>query len=431
MIESPNPHPAAFRKRDWLIVLTLAAVQFTHMVDFVIIMPLGDGMMTEFKITPRQFSYVIGVYGLAAGIASLLASFVADRFDRKWILAGSYAGFGVSTMLCGLASNYELMLGSRLLAGAFGGVASGAIMAIIGDAFRPEQRGKATGVVMSAFAVASVAGLPVGLYLAGAFGRGVPFLTLAGISLGVLAMIGFALPAFRAHLGYERRDVLSEFTLAVREPRHLMAFLFTTTLVMGTFTVASFLGPYYLAMNHNRGWTEHRELAIIYFVAGLATFLSMSVVGKFSDRYGKRNVFTVMVTASLLMCLVVTNVVPTSLWLATVLLTLFMVVAVGRMVPAQAMLIGVPLARNRGAFTSLNSATQNAATGLAPVVAGLMMTKHPDGTLTGYPLVGLFGAAAALASILVARRLKPVLVPTAVPAVEPAVAEEREAVAAV
>ena len=210
--------------------------------------------------------------------------------------------------MCGLANNYELMIGSRLLAGAFGGVASGAIMAIIGDAFRPEQRGKATGVVMSAFAVASVAGLPVGLYLAGAFGRGVPFLTLAAISLGVLALIVFALPAFRAHLAYQRRNVLSEFVTAVREPRHLTAFLFTTTLVMGTFTVASFLGPYYLAMN--RGWTEHRELAIIYFVAGLATFLSMGVVGKFSDRYGKQRVFTVMVTASLVMCLVVTNIVP-------------------------------------------------------------------------------------------------------------------------
>ena len=429
MIESPNPHPAAFRRRDWIIVLTLAAVQFTHMVDFVIIMPLGDGMMSEFRIQPNQFSYIVGVYGISAAVASLLASLVSDRFDRKLMLAGSYAGFLVATALCGLANNYPLMLASRALAGAFGGVAAGAIMAIIGDAFRPEQRGKATGVVMSAFSVASVAGLPVGLYLAGAFGRGVPFLTLAGISVGVLALILAYLPSFRAHLLYQRRDVFSEFASAVREPRHLTAFLFTTLVVMGAFTVASFLGPYYLASNKGRGWTEHRELAIIYFVAGLATFASMSVIGRLSDRFGKRQLFTVMVSVSLLMCLVVTNVVPTTLWLATTLLTLFMVAAVGRMVPAQAMLIGVPLARNRGAFTSLNSATQNAATGLAPVIAGLMMTQHADGTLSGYPLVGLFGAAAALASIGVARFLKPVEPAAAVVATPPAEVAEREAVA--
>lgn len=431
-----STRPGGFSRRDWGVVLVLAAVQFTHMVDFVIIMPLGDKMMDAkegFGISPDQFSYVIGVYGLAAGVASLLASLVFDRFDRKHVLIASYAGFAVSTFLCGLADSYALMLASRASAGAFGGLAAAAIMAIIGDAFRPDQRGKATATVMSAFAVASVAGLPAGLYLAGRFDRGAPFVALAGLSLFVLAGIAWVLPAFRAHLLYARRNVLAEFAVVVREPRHQFAFVFTLSLVLGTFTVASFLGPYFLAANRAAGWTEHRELAIVYFVGGLLTFLSMGVIGRVADRYPKRSVFLVMGGISLVLCLVVTTVPPSSLFVATVMLSAFMVAAVGRMVPAQAMLIGVPLARNRGAFMSLNTAVSNLSTGLAPVIAGLLLTKHADGTLSGYPLVGAFSAAAAGVSLWLSKYLRPVVAAqeSAAPAAVPAAAEVAEQVAAV
>ena len=389
-----------FTRADWTLVAVLAAVQFTHMVDFVIIMPLGKRLMTEFEINDAQFSYIIGAYGLAAGVASLLASLVFDRFDRKLVLGVSYGGFVLATLFCGLSRTYPEMLASRAVAGAFGGLAAAAIMAIIGDAFGPKKRGTATGAVMSAFAVASVAGLPAGLYLAGRFNRGTPFEALAVLGLVVLAAIFALVPKFREHLKYARANVLAEFELAVSEPRHLVAFLFTLTLVFGTFTVASFLGPHFLRVND--AWTEDHELAIVYFVGGFATLITMNVVGRVADRFPKRLVFTVMASVSAVLCLVVTNVTPSTLPLATILLCSFMVFAVGRMVPAQALIIGVPQARNRGAFMSLNTATSNFCTGLAPVVAGLV------GGSEHYWRVGIVGAVFATLSIVVAKFVRPV-----------------------
>jgi predicted MFS family arabinose efflux permease len=181
------------------LLLVLIAIQFTHMVDFVIIMPLGDRLRRELGITPDQFGAVVASYAWAAGIASLLASMVMDRFDRRSVLLTMYAGFGLSTLFCGLAPNYEMLLLSRTLAGVFGGLAAVSLMAVIGDVFPPEKRGRATGAVVSSFAVATIVGLPIGLMLAAHFGRWAPFVALAGLS-AIVWLDGFAfLPPVRDH----------------------------------------------------------------------------------------------------------------------------------------------------------------------------------------------------------------------------------------
>src|SRR5690348_6176590 len=156
-----QPAPGRLTRSEWGLLLVLVAIQFTHMVDFVIIMPLGDRLRRELGISPEQFGAVVAAYAWAAGIASLLASFVMDRLDRKTVLLAMYAGFGLSTLFCGLAPTYEWLLVSRTLAGVFGGLAAVALMSVIGDLFPPEKRGRATGAVISSFAVASIAGLPI------------------------------------------------------------------------------------------------------------------------------------------------------------------------------------------------------------------------------------------------------------------------------
>lgn len=134
-----NSPVARITRSEWALILVLVAIQFTHMVDFVIIMPLGGRLMRELELSESQFAHIVSAYAWAAGIASLLASFVMDRFDRKIVLLAMYAGFGVSTIVCGLASNYTGLLLSRTLAGGFGGTAAVALMAVIGDIFPPES----------------------------------------------------------------------------------------------------------------------------------------------------------------------------------------------------------------------------------------------------------------------------------------------------
>ncbi len=392
-----------FSRAQWGLIIILAAVNFTHMVDFVIMMPLGERLMHELAISPDQFGRVVAVYAFAAAFAGLLGSPVVNRFDRKSVLLWMYAGFTASTLFCGLAGSYELLLVSRIFAGIFGGLASATIMAVIGDAFPPHRRGTATGAVMSSFAVASVAGLPIGLLLAGEFGRGTPFVVLAALSVGVWVAAWLGMPTMLGHLTAKRPSAWDEFQEVVRKPAHLWAFAFTFSLVLGTFTVASFIGPYLMSLN---GWKE-QDVAVIYLVAGLGTLVGMNVVGRASDKLGKRPVFLVMAGTAMVLCVVVTNLPKTPLWVAAGVMSLFMIFAAGRMVPAQAMLIGVAAPRLRGGFMSLNTAIQNLSTGLAPMIAGAVVMRDTDGTLVGYPLVGIIGASAAAVSLALSRFIHP------------------------
>ena len=397
------PSTARITRAEWGLILVLVAIQFTHMVDFVIIMPLGGRLMAELSLSARQFAQIVSAYAWAAGIASLLASFVMDRFDRKAVLLTMYAGFTLSTLFCGLAGAYEWLLVSRTLAGAFGGTAAVALMSVIGDVFPPEKRGRATGAVISSFAVASIAGLPAGLMLAEWFGRGMPFIALAGLSALVWILAWVKLPPIRGHLTAERPNRWAEFGEVVRHRDHLGAFAFSFFLVLGTFTVASFIGP---CLRANNGWTEE-DLAQIYFVAGVCTLIGMTVVGRLADRLPRLPLFRVLGFAALVMAIVVTHLPPGPLWVAALVMSAFMVFAAGRMVPVQAMLLGVPHPRNRGAFMSVYTSVQHAATGLAPMIAGALITVQPDGTMSGFPLVGYVAAGTAAISLLLAGLLKP------------------------
>jgi predicted MFS family arabinose efflux permease len=406
----PKPPNANLTRTEWALLLVLVAIQFTHMVDFVIIMPLGRRLQVELGISPEQFGYVVAAYAWAAGIASLLASFVMDRLDRKTVLLTMYAGFGLSTLYCGFAATYESLLLARTLAGVFGGLAAVALMAVIGDVFPPEKRGRATGAVISSFAVASIAGLPIGLLLAEAFGRGAPFIALAGLS-GAVWLVGWVrLPAIRGHLSAARRHPVAEFAAVAREPNHLWGFAFSFFLVLGTFTVASFIAPVLSAAN---GWGEGK-LAVVYLVAGLCTLLGTNVIGRLADRLPRLGLFRFLGGAALVMALVVSNLPPVPLWGGVLAVAGFMVFAAGRMVPAQAMMLGASTPAVRGAFMSLNTAVQHLATGLAPTIAGLILIETPEGKLEGFPVVGLVSAAAAGASLVLAGRLRPV--PQTVPA---------------
>lgn len=398
-----SPAPRLTRP-EWALLFVLMAIQFTHMVDFVIIMPLGHRLQIELRISTEQFGLVVAAYAWAAGIASLLASFVMDRFDRKSVLLTMYAGFGLSTLFCGLAPDYEMLLLSRTLAGVFGGLASVALMAMIGDVFPPEKRGRATGAVISAFAVATILGLPVGLWLTPPFGRGAPFIVLAGLSAVVWVVGMVRLPAVRGHLDAPRRHPVTEFLAVAQEPNHRWGFVFTFFLVLGTFTVASFIAPVMMATND---WDES-QLAWVYMAAGSCTLLGTGLIGRLADRFPRLILFRILGGGALVMAIVVSNLPPVPLFVAALAVSGFMVFAAGRMIPAQAMMLGAAAPAVRGAFMSLNTAVQHLATGLAPVIAGAILTKTPDKKLEGFWMVGVVSAVTAAVSLLVAGRLKPV-----------------------
>jgi DHA1 family inner membrane transport protein len=394
--------PPKITRGEWALILVLVAIQFTHMIDFVIIMPLGKRLMAELDIGPTEFGWIVAVYAIAAGVASFVGCLAMDRFDRRSVLLSMYGGFALSTLLCGLSPSYVWLLVARTLAGVFGGLASVSIMAVIGDVFPAEKRGRATGALTSAFAVASVVGLPIGLVLADHFGRGAPFVVLAALSAVVWVLAAVRLPQVRGHLADVRGGTWAEFRAVVAEPNHRRAFAFSFFLALGTFTVASFIAPYFSTLN---GWTEN-DMAVLYCAAGVFTLIGMGFVGRMADRFPRLTLFRVLGGVTAVAALIVTNLPPGPLWVGAAVFSLFMVSAAGRMVPAQAMLLGAARPQNRGAFMSLNTAVQHLSTGIAPLIAGTLVTKHADGTMTGFPAVGLVAVLFTLISLLLAGRVR-------------------------
>jgi predicted MFS family arabinose efflux permease len=399
--------------RERLLLLTLAAIQFTTTLDFLIIMPLGPQYMRVFHVNPRQFGLIVSSYGISAGISGLAAGFFLDRFDRKWALLWLYMGFTLGTLFCGLAPTYPLLVASRFAAGAFGGVVGAVILAIIGDVIPGPRRGAAMGLVMSSFSVASIIGIPIGLSLAddtghlnlfGFSGWHLPFIALAVLSALILLGVALVTPPLRGHMEHAQDEHPVARTLAVMlHPDHQKAFVFMAALTCAGFCVFPYISPYMVA---NVGLTEP-QLRWIYLCGGLCTLFTMNWVGRWADRSGKLRVFVITSLTTTVPILALTNLPRVPLAVAIAVSTLLMICMSSRFVPAMAMITATVEARYRGGFMSINSAVQQLSMGLASFVTGQILGQNERGEVTRFPINGLLSLACVYSCIYLARFLKP------------------------
>jgi predicted MFS family arabinose efflux permease len=391
-------------QNERLVLLLLAAIQFTTNLDFLIVLPLGPQYMRVLHISPAQFNLMVAAYAIAAGISGVAAGFFLDRFDRKTALLWLFLGFAAGTLLCALAPTYHLLVAARAIAGMFGGVTGAVILAIVGDVIPEYRRGEAMGLVMSAFSVASIFGVPLGLVLASDFNWHVPFFFIAGISMPILMAVFRFVPALRGHLEQARDQHPAARMLAVlMEPSHQMAFLFMAVLTCAGFTIFPTLATY---MVYNVGLTE-KQLPFIYLTGGLCTFFSMNLVGRWADRAGKLRVFTLMSLAASVPIIALTNLPRVPLFAALATSTLLMICMSGRFVPAMAMMTATVESRYRGGFMSVNSSVQQFSCGLAAWISGGIIGLGPNQEITHYPMAGLVSLACVLLCIWLARFLRP------------------------
>lgn len=415
-------HHALTPGRERATLLVLGAVQFTHILDFMIMMPLGAQLMAVFNITPAQFTHLVAAYGFAAALSGLAGGFVMDRFDRKRALLFLYAGFIVATLACGLAPTPSALLGARLAAGAFGGLVGSLVTAMIGDIVPPARRGRAMAFVMAAFPVASILGVPLGLVLAAKFGWHAAFYFLAGCGAIVLAIAAFELPPIRTAVhGHQPWRQMREI---VSHGVHLRAFALGTVLVLAGSVLIPFIAPSFIT---NVGLDEQMELPITYAVGGLATALSTPIVGWISDHRDKLRVLSVMSVAAAIVVFFITRMGASSVMYASLMMALLMVTMSGRFAPAMTMITNAVGPRYRGGFMSVNAALQQAAIGMGNLLAGLFITRTPEGKLLGMPLLGYVSMAFFILTILVAAELRAaaphVSTPGGKPAIPPAPSE--------
>jgi predicted MFS family arabinose efflux permease len=391
-------------KSELGLLFVLALVQFTHIIDFMIVMPLGAQFMTIFSITPKQFSWIVSSYSATAFVAGFLSALFIDRFDRKYALLLLYVGFILGTFACSQASSYVFFLLARMLTGAFGGVLAALILSIVGDVIPFSRRGRAMSVIMTAFSAASVIGVPLGLYLAAQFNWKMPFLATALFSSVVGVLIFFVVPTMKKHL-QEKQHRENPFVVLAKiaqNSNQLQALLFNVVLMLGHFTIIPFIAPY---MQLNIGFSDF-QITYVYLIGGLLTVFVLPVFGRLSDKFGHARVFAFASLGAVFSIFAITNLPPVSIPLALLVTSSFFVVASGRNVPALTLITSVVRPENRGSFLSIRSSINEASLAFSTIIAGSIVTEGAGGTLQNYAQVGYIAMAMSLLAILLARRIQ-------------------------
>lgn len=388
--------------RERALLYTLMVLQFTMIVDFMIMMPLSSQLMEAFSIQPAEFGLLVSSYSLAAGVSALIASSIADRFDRKHVLLFCYFGLIVATLGCGLADSYFLLLMARVVAGFFGGVMSAVTLAIVGDIIPLERRGRATGVVMLAFSLAAVAGVPLGLLIASHYHWQTPFLALTVLCTVVMFVAWSVVPSVRGHLEAAPPSFIESYRELLRVPNHWWGFITSALVMFGGFMIIPYIAP---ALVANAGLSNF-DLTYVYFVGGAVTLITRPIISSLTDKYTYANVFSWIVIISFIPIILVTQTLSVGLWWQLVIAALFFIFVSGRFIPSSALVTASCEPRFRGRVMAFNSAMQSLGSGSAALIAGMIMIKTEAGEILHYDWVGYISCAVGVLSIIAARRVK-------------------------
>ncbi len=390
--------------KEKIILLLLAAINFTHILDFMIMMPLGNYLMPYFNISSQQFSMLVAAYTFSAGISGFLAAFFVDKYDRKKVLLIGYTGFLIGTLCCALSPTYSILLISRILAGIFGGLIGAQVLSIVADLVPYERRGMAMGIIMAAFSVASVFGVPFGLYLANIFNWHGPFFFVAIWGTLLVPFLIRYLPKMDAHIHQNRENKVNPMVLIkdiIKDRDQVYALALSATIMLGHFLIIPFLNPF---MEFNKGFSKI-QTPMIYMVGGALTLITSPLLGKLADKIGKNRLFVGMAFVATIPIALITNLPAVSFYLVLTITGFWFVVSSGRMIPAQAIVSNVVSPERRGSFMSINSSVQQLFVGLASILAGFIVVKTANNTILHYEITGYISIAITFLSIFIAYKL--------------------------
>jgi MFS transporter, DHA1 family, inner membrane transport protein len=394
-------------KREKMILWILAGLNFTHILDFMIMMPLGNFLMPHFNISAQLFSWIVAAYPVSAFVSGMITAFYVDRFDRKKVLLAAYTGFLIGTLCCGLAPDPYFLMAARILTGLFGGLIGAQVLSIVADTFAYEKRGRAMGTIFMAFSVASVFGVPFSLYLARLISWHAPFIFIALVGIVIIPLIVKFLPPMTIHLKpveereSGRPDVKKVLTEMFNNKAQMMALILSGALMMGHFMIIPFVNPY---MEFNVGFTK-TQTPLVYMVGGACAMIASPIIGRMADKYGKLRIFMISLFLSLIPIFLITNMPRIPFYYVLMVMGFWFTFSTGRNIPAQAMISSVVKPEQRGQFMSFNSSFQQLFTGCASLIAGLIVVSDASGKIHNYNWVGYLSIVIVLSTVFIARAL--------------------------
>jgi predicted MFS family arabinose efflux permease len=384
--DSPNPAPPKFTSYQKFAVAMLAFLQFTIVLDFMVLSPLGAILMPSLAIAPSQFGLVVSVYAIAAAVSGILAAGFADRYDRKKFLLFFYGGFLLGTVFCGLAPNYPALLAARIVTGLFGGVVGAASFAIVADVFPLAMRGRVMGLIMTAFGASQVLGIPIGIFLATHLGWHAPFLMIAGVGLAVGVFIVLRMQPVDTHLQQtQHQSPVQHLWKTASSGRYGVGFLATMLLATGGFMLMPFASAFIVNNQH----IALDRLPMLYAITGVCSMILGPLIGRLSDRFGKYATFCVASTIVIAVVLYYTNMENAPLWKMIAISVVMFACVTGRMASAGALTSAIPAPADRGAYMSISSSLQQLSGGIAAFLAGLLVHQGVSGHMEHYPRIGI------------------------------------------
>lgn len=384
----------------------LTMVQFTIVLDFTVLAPLGAQLMRELHITAAQFSILVSAYAVSAGAAGFLLAGISDSFDRKKLLLFMYAGFIIGTFLCAIAHTYHFLIMARITAGIFGGVMSGISFAIVTDVFDFNVRATVMGFIQMAFSASQILGIPLGLFFAQKWSWNVPFHFIAGLGIvNALLFWQFVRP-IDAHLQHRRSaSMLRNIVAIVSNRKYIRAFLTTFFLATGGFMLMPFSSPFLV---YNVGIDE-AHLAFVFLSAGMGTFIFGPIFGRLSDLFGKFKIFAVGSMASAVLVYFYTHLGQQPLPVVIALYTLLMVAVSSRMSSSVALISAVPDPSQRGAFMNINSSVQQVSGGIATLIAGRVLLQNADKSFANFSTLGYITIATLLICVALMHNINKII----------------------
>ena len=317
-----------FSSYQVLVILLLASTQFTVILDFMVMSPLGDMLIKSMHLTTHQFGFAVSGYAFSAGISSLVTAGFADRYDRKKLLLFFYVGFILGTLACGLSTTYPMLLAARILTGIFGGVIGSISMAIVTDLFPIEKRGRVIGYMQMSFGASQVLGIPIGLAIANRWGWQSPFLLIVGLAVLTWITVLVCLRPVTEHLRHlTDKNPLLHLWHTLTKPGYLVGFVATAFLSIGGYMMM----PWGSAFAINNLKVSSGQLPVMFMISGLASLLLMPLVGRLSDRIPKYTVFFVASLWMMVMVAIYTNLAAIPFWLVLLLNIAFMAGIISRM----------------------------------------------------------------------------------------------------
>ena len=393
------------RREIWL-VFTLVAVQFVHILDFVVMMPLGPVLMEDLSINSAQFGLLVSSYNFTAGVFGLIFGLIIDRFDRKKLIIRVLLAFTLGTFLCGFSNSYPQLLFFRIFTGIWGGFLKSLVYAMVTDVIPLERRGKAMGIIMSSFSLCSVLGVPVGLAIADFVGWKAMFVCIGLLSMGVWGLCFLLLPSGSNVLqtGGNVSDIVKRYYTTLKNKDYHIAYVMVAVLSFSMFLLIPYLAPYAV---ENMG-VAVPDIKYMYFTGGAFTVVTARVFGVMTDDYGARKMFFLLAVCSVVPILTYTTCGIVSFAQYLMLGTFFMTIIAGRMIPFMTMVSAVPSNKERGAFMSIFNAVRSLATALAAYIGGLFLVQNPsDGAFMNFHHLG-FIAVGLTVLILVVAYMSPI-----------------------